>query len=175
MTRLTRQGGGGYTLIEVLMVVTIIGLVGAIVVPQMLQAGTMNIQAASRMVIADIMYAQNDAVAQQAKRKVVFNISDNSYKLLNEKGKTLDVQWRTGGGTNYEVDFDEDNRFSGVTVESVAFGGENTNELIFDAQGAPVSDASVCSCVVLSFGEKKYEVKVTQFTGRVTVKKKTGG
>ena len=46
-----------YTLIEVLIVVVIIGIAGAVVVPQLLAGNSMDAQAAARMVIADIVYA----------------------------------------------------------------------------------------------------------------------
>ena len=37
-----RQGSGAFTLVEVLIVVAIIGIAGAIVVPQMLQVGALS-------------------------------------------------------------------------------------------------------------------------------------
>ena len=61
-----------FTLVEVLVVVTIISIAAAIVVPQMLRPGNLSVQAAGRSIIADILFAQNDAAAHQAGRRIVF-------------------------------------------------------------------------------------------------------
>ncbi len=158
-----------FTLIEVLIVVTIIGIAAAIVVPQMLSAGTLGIQAAARMVIADILYAQNDAIAAHAPRRVVFDTEADSYQLTDNQGQKIDVQWRSGGGSGYQVDFKKDDRFRGVDIVSASFGGDATLE--FDDLGAPDSGGTV----VLEFDHARYQVNVAPFTGRVTVEKVTGG
>jgi len=157
-----------FTLIEVLIVVTIIGIAGAIVVPQMLTAGTMGIQAAARTVIADLLYAQNEAIANQATRKVVFSVADNSYRVTDGAGQTVHVDWKGGDGGNYLMDFSrETGRFGRVRIVSADFGG--ASEISYDALGAPSSGGTV----VLRFQETGYRVTVAAFTGRVTVEKFT--
>lgn len=153
----------GYTLVEVLIVVVVIGIAGAVVVPQMLSAGQIGVQGAVRMVVADILYAQNDAVAQQAVRRVVFEPEADRYKLTDADGVKIDVQWRTGGGEAYEVSFQDDRRFRGVELVSAEFDGEPMVE--FDALGGPKAGGKV----VLKYNNEHYEVRVTPFTGRVTV------
>ena len=166
---LTRPRTRGFTLIEVLIVVAIVGITGAIVVPQMLASGTLGIQAAARMVIADMLYAQNEAIAQQAPRRVVFHPDQDRYELTDADGNRLDVKWRTGGGENYEVDLRSDHRFQGVQIVSAEFGDDTTLE--FDDMGAPAEGGKV----VLKFNDTRYEVDVAPFTGRVTVAEVTGG
>ena len=61
-----------YTLLEVLVVVTILGTAAAIVVPSMGSAGNLRVQTAVREVIADITFAQSDAVAYQTRRAIIF-------------------------------------------------------------------------------------------------------
>ncbi len=157
------QRRAGYTLVEVLIVVTILGIVSAVVVPNMLTAGTLGVQAAARMTVADILFAQNDAIAQQNIRKVVFDPDNERYTLTDENDNVLSVAWKNGSANNYEVDFTTDDRFQGVVIVSADFAGSSTLE--FDALGGPTNGGTV----VIEFQGRQYRVTVASFTGRVTV------
>ena len=152
-----------YTLVEVLIVVVIIGIAGAIIVPQILASGTLGVQAAARMIIADILYAQNEAIAQQSDRHIVFDAANDSYKLTDAEGTTLSVEWKSGNTENYIVNFANDSRFQGVRINSADFGG--SADLAFDDLGTPTSGGTV----VIEFKGDRYQVTVAAFTGRVTV------
>lgn len=156
---------GGFTLVEVLMVVAIIGIAGVVVVPQMLRTGSLTIQAAGRVVIADLLYAQNEAIARQAPRRVIFNPESNSYRLADSQDQTLAVAWREGGSTtqNYAVNFATDPRFAGVRLGDVAFSGSQTIE--FDVLGSPNSGGAID----LVTGDTRYRISVAPITGRVTI------
>ena len=155
----------GYTLVEVLIIVAILGVAAAIIVPQMLAAGTLGIQAAARVIIADILYAQNDAIAQQRNRRVVFDVANESYTLTDEAGTVLSVNWKNGTANNYLVDFVNDQRFQGVVIVSANFGGATPETLEFDALGGPLSGGTV----EIQFQNSRYRITVAAFTGRVTV------
>ncbi len=144
------------------MVVAIMGIAAAMVVPAMLQGSTMSLQAAARMIVSDMLYAQNDAIARQANRRVVFDTAHNSYELTDASGTLLDPSEAAGRGS-FLVDFSTDSRFSGVTLVSAAFGGQATLE--FDPLGTPL----VGGAVQISGGGHKYEIDVTDITGRVTI------
>ena len=64
----------GITLIEVLIVVTLLGIAGVLVIPSMSQVGVLRIQSALRTIVSDLTYAQSDAMAAQARRAVVFGV-----------------------------------------------------------------------------------------------------
>ncbi len=155
----------GYTLVEVLIIVAIIGIAAAIVVPNMLAAGTLGVQAAARIIIADILFAQNDAIAQQQNRRVVFDPANESYSLIDEVGTVLTARWKGGSDNNYTVDFTTDTRFQGVVIVSANFGGATPQTLEFDALGGPLSGGTV----EIEFQGTRYRVTVAAFTGRVTV------
>lgn len=160
-----RQAQTAFTLIEVLIVVTIIGIVSAVVVPEMLNSGQMTTQAAGRIVIADLIYAQNEAIAQQSPRRLVFNTNDNRYSLTDGAGNVIHVNWKSGGpGTgNYIVDFANDQRFAGVSLGAVNFGGDAFVE--FDDLGSP----SAGGTIDLIGAKAHYRVVVSPLTGRVTI------
>ncbi len=163
MTTKPQKNHAGYTLVEVLIVVTILGIAAAVVVPQMLTAGTLGIQAAARIIIADMLYAQNDAIAQQRNRKVVFDAAAESYSITDESDAVITARWKNGDANNYIIDFANDDRFQGVVIVSADFGGDPTLE--FDALGAPLNGGNV----VIRFQNTQYRVTVAAFTGRVTV------
>ena len=160
----------GYTLIEVLITVTIMGLAAAIIVPNMMEGGTLGVQAAARMIVADSLYAQNEAMAQNAARRVLFDPDANSYTVqLYDNDTSAWVADRNpvlGGEAenNYIIDFDEDNRFQGVNIVSADFGGETWVE--FDDLGNPSSGGPVR----VQFNAHRYEIKIAPFSGRLTVR-----
>lgn len=173
-TRLTTRTRLGYTLIEVLITVTIMGLAAAIVVPNMMQGGSLGVQAGARMIIADLLFAQNEAMAQQSTRRVVFDTANNRYRIEKYDNSlsawVLEFNPSKGMGDNqqnYEVDFTEDSRFRGIEILSADFNGGST--LTFDDLGNPSSGGTIR----LGFEDHRYEIKVAPFTGRVTVERLT--
>ncbi|MEO0514508.1 MAG: GspH/FimT family pseudopilin [Planctomycetota bacterium] len=154
-----------YTLVEVLLVVSILGIVSAAVIPSMLTAGEMGVQAAARVIVADLLYAQNEAIAQQASHKVVFDVANNAYQLQDQNGNALTVDWLSGSANNYVVDFDDDQRFRGVTITAVDFGTTTPSEISFDSLGGPSTGGSI----TIQFDRQSFRIDVADFTGRVTV------
>ncbi len=154
-----------FTLVEVLITVAIIGIAAGVVVPVLSNTNSLTIQAAGRHVIADLLFAQNDAVAQQKIRRVVFDPTNHRYKVTKPDGSTLGVSWMGGDAAtgNYEVDLRDDERFRGVRMENVNFGDNQTIE--FDVLGGPDKGGSVD----LVNGNFRYRVNVAPITGRVTI------
>ncbi len=170
--RTTGAAGGGYTLVEVLVVVTILGIASAIVVPQLMAAGTLGIQAAARLVVADILFAQNEAIAAQENREVLFNAATDSYRLQRFNpdtgvNETLTQGWKNGQANNYVVDFRDDDRFEGVSIESVTIAGADAAILEFDDLGSPLIADEMR--IVVAFRAQRLTVRVQPFTGRITV------
>ncbi|MBB6430028.1 Tfp pilus assembly protein FimT [Algisphaera agarilytica] len=160
-----RRRSAAYTLVEVLLVVTILGIVSVSVIPSMLTAGEMGVQAAARVIVADLLYAQNEAIAQQASHKVVFDVANNSYQIQDQNGTPLTVDWLGGSANNYIVDFANDQRFQGVTITAVDFGVTTPNEISYDNLGGPSTGGSI----TIQFDRQSYRIDVAEFTGRVTV------
>jgi len=165
----------GYTLIEVLVVVTIMGILGALVIPSASSAGSFRVQSAVRTVVSDITFAQSDAMAFQAGRALMFYPDENRYVVVEVTGPTLDpvndVLYGSGRADGkFEVSFD-DPVFGGAVLTGATFSG-GTN-LIFDEMGAPVttpggSTPSTSGVITIEGQDASYWINIDGFTGHVT-------
>ncbi len=182
----------GFTLIEVLIVVVVLGIAGALVIPSMSQTGVLRIQAAVRTMIADITYAQGEAMAFQARRAIWFGkvprwdasskawefVDGNGYTMAEVTGPTLSLV------TNAMMDPDnlsrplgrnfDDARFGGAVISSPVFNGAAL--LIFDELGGTVADLDgpdpgTGGSVTISGSGAVFRVDVQAYTGKVTVTK----
>ncbi len=170
------QARRGYTLIEILIVITVMGIAAALVIPSLGQTHVLRVQAAVRTIISDITYAQYDALAYQSGRAVVFDAGTNSYSLLEVTGLTLDPANDTlyspsGPGQQFIVMLD-DPRYGGAVIQNVNFDGDST--LIFDEIGGPVTAPG--SDVLSSGGSLEvagptstWRIDIAAFSGKVTV------
>lgn len=166
----------GYTLVEVLVVVVVLGIAGAMVIPSMDQAGVLRTQGAVRSVVSDIMFAQGDAVAAQQGRAVVFSPDLNEYRVCAVLGSTIDIDNDVlfdhyGGGNRYVVSLDQP-EFGNSRIIGASFDGTGPI-IVFDEMGAPVtavggSSPSSGGTVTIEGQYHRFVVRVESFTGRVT-------
>lgn len=164
-----------YTLIEVLVVVTILGILGALIVPQMSSAGVLRAQSAVRTLVSDITFAQSDAMAFQRGRAIVFDVENNSYTVVEVTGPELDTvnDVLSVTGRELRVSF-SDPVFGGARLASADIDGGAV--LIFDEMGAPVTvpqgnAPSAGGMIILESPFESYWIAVDGFTGYVTTGK----
>lgn len=175
-TRRSSARSNAYTLIEVLVVVVILGIAGALVAPSLGQAGVLRIQAAVRMIVSDITFAQMDALGYQEQRAIVFDIENNMYTLVQVDGTTIDVDNDAlydpkGPSQRYVISLNRE-MYGGTVIESVDLGDSDT--LIFDEMGGPVaapgtSTLSDGGSITLAGPVSRFRINIAAFTGRVTV------
>ncbi len=171
-----------FTLVELLIVVVLLGIAGAMVIPAMGQTGILRVQAAVRTVVSDITFAQSDAVAFQERRALVFNIDEDEYRVVSVPGTDIDPGVDTmfhpsKPGGLYVVRFDGE-EFGDSRITQVDFAGEEV--LIFDPLGGPIDEPTdntpgVGGTITLIGSGAVFEIDVEPFTGRVTVERADGG
>src|SRR5436305_12238070 len=72
-----------FTLIEILVVVIILGIASAIIIPQIGTRDDINCTAGARVVMADLIYAQNRAIVTQKKHYLDFTTA-NKYTIYDD-------------------------------------------------------------------------------------------
>ena len=160
MTRRTskRVRFRGYSLVELLTVVMVITISGAVVVPYILGADDSAALAGARMLASDLQYAQDSAIATQADVTVAFDVLNESYTLSNQSGALIHPITKN----TYTTDFTADGNLAGLNIVS-AFAGAGS--VTFDPTGAPNRGGTI----VLEAGDQTYHVTVSSVTGTVSI------
>ena len=129
--RLSAHRQVAYTLIELIIVIAVLGLASALLVPHLVGRDSLRVQAAVRQVIADLSFAQSDALAHQGYRRVHFYEDGSGYCLvrMSSDGSDLDSVFdpdtadyvndplaSAGELGHYIIDFNTDDRFEGVRI-----------------------------------------------------------
>jgi prepilin-type N-terminal cleavage/methylation domain-containing protein len=159
MAKASNNRGQGFSLVELIIVIVVMGILAAMVVPEMAGRGDMTALSAARRTMADVEYAQNLAITSQADVFVTFDTTGNWYKLTNAGG---DIEHPVIHSPNFVVDFDTLNGAEGVKLSNVTFP---SNKFKFDMLGAPDNAGSVR----VTCSSRSYIVSVAAVTGRVSV------
>jgi len=159
-----------YTLVELLVVIVIMGIAGALVIPSMGQTGVLRVQAAVRTVVSDITFAQSDGLAYQRGRAIVFDVTKNRYTLVDIRGTTIDADLNAIQATNLNQA-----EFGGARITKAEFG-EASSTLIFDEMGGPVTTAggnvpAADGIIEITGSDQVFRITVEGYTGRVTTER----
>jgi len=150
---------GAFTLVELLVVVVIMAVTGAMIVPMLAGAGEVEALSAARVIATDLQYAQSVAITEQTPITVQFYTNTDRYSVSNTSGLLKHPMTRK----DYLVDFATSEGFDQCDLASANFEGDQT--VVFDELGAPDAGGSV---TVLG-GSQTYRIDVSSVTGTVTV------
>jgi prepilin-type N-terminal cleavage/methylation domain-containing protein len=168
----------GFTLIEILAVVVIIGIAGAIIVPQIGSRDDLRTAAAARMLMADLIYAQNQSITQQTNQYVVFDVANRTYSVVSAPSMIVVTQPVTHNP--YVVTFGAGGTagLQNTSLVSATFtgqGGVTSGTLGFDELGTPQVYSSgtvqpmTAGAIIVQTGTEKLEIDIQPFTGQITV------
>lgn len=189
--RITRRNARtvrGYTLVELLIVIGVLGLAGAMLIPHLVNREDMAAQAVVRMLVGDLSFAQSDALAHQEFRRVYFYPDGSGYCLYRVTSADyyldfdpdmadylIDPIGSGGGYGAYIVKFGAGDRFEGVSITDVAFD-TSASFVTFDALGGTVSEGNIAvpgagGQFTVASATSSYQIELAPFTGKLTVTK----
>jgi type II secretory pathway pseudopilin PulG len=170
-----------------MIVIGLLGLAASLLIPHMVGRSSLQTQAAVRLIIADLSFAQSDAMAHQELRRVHFYDDGRGYCIIRVLGafdepfdEDNDAQYIHdpigGPGTlgRYIVDFTADSRFAGVTITAVTIDG-GQRHITYDSMGGTVAGGGAApgigGAIIVSSDEATYRINIAPFTGKLTVDK----
>ena len=189
----------GFTLVEILSVVVILGIASAIIIPQMGTRDDMRAKAAARTLIADLIYCQNLAISTGKPCFIRFDVADSSWRVITSPTSTNTATWgvpvshplrqdvyitKFGARSDAATDtgWGLPTQDATVTVHSADFDGIDTNfvdefTIGFDPIGSPLAwcydlnqyNDLNTGNIELRSGKFKITVGVSAATGEVTV------
>jgi prepilin-type N-terminal cleavage/methylation domain-containing protein len=173
-----------FTLVEILAVVVILGIASAIIIPNMGTRDDLRTAAAARTLVADLIYAQNQAITSGKMVYVRFDTANNKYTLLTTANSGGDVAMTNPiTQTSYLQQFGPTKPgWETITINSAALNGVDPTyrpmyTLAFDELGSPyvfnytgnttndLNDGSI----VIGSGTFTATVSIAPATGEITV------
>ena len=159
---------GGFTLVELLIVIAIIMIAALTAIPMMSSAASVQIRSAANMLTADLEYAKSMAISRAQKFSVVFDKAAESYRIEDKDGAVLSHPVKEG--FDYVIDFRNDSRLDKVDIIDVDF--DATSEVKFDYLGSPYNGSGTplnSGVISLQAGGTTATVTVEPVTGFISI------
>lgn len=161
----------GFTLIEILCVVVILGIASALIIPQIGSRDDIKASSAARMLVSDVLYAQNLAISRQQKHYLQF--VGQQYTVM--AGDPLTAITHPITKNTYAVGFGAGTPgLEGVRIDAVSFGG--TTMLGFDDLGVPFgydgiteTPLAAAGTITIRSGSHTLTISIEPFTGETSV------
>ncbi len=168
---MTARHGDGFTMVELVLVITLLGLLAWVAYPKFATYYEIKLDAAARRVAADVRYAQNQSIGTRTVHGLLFEPALGRYTVFAPSPATP-VADPTDRAKPLRVDFSTKTEYQGVTLASASFG--TTPGVTFDYFGVPLDtsgvELSTAGRVVLTYQGLADTIEVTPGTGKVTVK-----
>jgi len=169
---------GGFTLVEILVVVIILGIAGAIIVPSIGSRDDLKAAAAARVIMADLIYTQNLAITSQGNRYMSFDTVNQQYTVTDAAGAVIQhpvnhtpyIQ-KFGGASQSSL---PDLKL--VSTSFVGISGTAQKIIGFDELGTPltcsplgVTETLASGTMTIQAGKFKLKVDIEPYTGQISV------
>ena len=164
-------GRQGVTFIELVIVITILGIMAWIAYPKLTPFYEIKLDAAARRLTSDLRYAQSRAIGRRIVHGVLFEPAAGRYTVFapNAASPLVDPANRA---RILRVDFNSSAEYKGVAISSATFG--TTTGVTFDYFGVPRDTAGVdlasTGRVVLTYQGASDTIDVTPTTGKVVLR-----
>ena len=156
-----RGSHGGFTVMELLIVVVILAIIGLTALPMISSAGSVQIRSAANMISADLEYARSMAISRGQNFSVEFDKDTESYWIEDQAGSVIPHPVKKG--FDYIVDFRNDGRLNSVDITNVDFN--MTATVLFDCLGSPDNGGTV---ILQADGNTK-TITVEPVTGFISI------
>lgn len=152
----------GFTLIEIVIVILLIGVLGVLFVPRFLQQhDSFKLEAAAEQIANHIRLAQSWAVAEHDDHQVYFDTANEVYSVYNvETG--VAIKNPLSPGKDLIIDFNTNPQLKGVNIASLSPAGYSAT---FNALGKPTAGGSV----TITKGSSILTIGVAIETGAVSI------
>ena len=167
----------GFTLIEILVVVLILGIAAAVIVPHIGSRSDLKATSAARLMMADLIYVQNRSISQQKYHYVFFDAATESYKVQSMEGSpgVMTVITHPVDQSPFVVAIGPAGPapLRDVFVDAIDFDGQKV--LAFDEMGTPyaynagtnVLTPLTSGTISLKCREMKLNIIIEPFTGEM--------
>lgn len=161
----------GFTFIELVLVITLIGILAWIAYPKFASVYEIKLDAAARRVAGDLRFAQSRSIGTRIVHGVLFEPALGRYTVFAPNPATPAVD-PADRSRPLQVDFARKTEYQGVAISSATFGA--TGGVKFDFFGVPLDTAgtelSAVGRVVLTYQGYTDTVEVSPGTGAVEVR-----
>jgi prepilin-type N-terminal cleavage/methylation domain-containing protein len=161
----------GFTMVELVLVITLIGILAWIAYPRFAAVYEIKLDAAARRVAGDLRFAQSRSIGTRRVHGVLFEPAQGRYTVF-APGPATPIADPADRSRPLRVDFARTTEYRGVTIASATFGA--TSGVKFDFFGVPLDTAGTellsAGRVVLTYQSYTDTVEVSPGTGAVEVR-----
>lgn len=158
-----------FTLFEILIVVTIIGIIGLAAAPMMSGRSGITLKTAASVLGSDIEFCQNDCVTHPNDlRQVLFDVINNKYWIAPASNTSVPIS-HPADHAPYQNDFHTGRNLALKGIRLLPIGSSNatTATLSFDIYGN--NPSSTDTSILLTDGTRTYTVTFKAQTGDVAI------
>lgn len=170
--------GRAFTLVEILCVVVILGIIATVVGVSIGTRDDLKVQAAARVLSADLQYAQSRAVVRREPHYVTIGASGGDLRLAVRSGGAWSTLTHPIDRKEFKMIFGPNGSGGGQDVVlktedfagNAVFGFDETGTPFFcDGDGNNRVEASTVASFTLAAGEHEMVVSIQPITGEISI------